>query len=305
LGLGNDLSHALRRFGVVMLLALCGCAQAPIPSAPSWARFESPSPVTILGYDGQAMEPFLSRDGALLFFNNKNDPPDETDLHWAERIDDLTFRYRGRIEGANSASLDGVATTARDGRFCFISSRSYDETLATIYCGDWSEGRVIEPVLQTDATAHIRGQVVFDVELDADDGSLVYAEGDFSHGDRPRGADLHLARWIDGAFRLIPADDRLFAAINTEALEYAGALSADGRVLSFTRFEGLPPFGHFSIWIARREGPADPFDAPVRVEAIEGYAEAATFSPDGRALYFHRLRGSRFSIWRVAFSPAL
>lgn len=95
-------------------------------------RFQSPAPVTILDCDGDAMEPFLSRDGAILFFNNRNDPPDQTDLHWAERIDDLTFRYRGRIEGANSAHLDDVPTMARNGRFCFVSPRAYEQTLATL-----------------------------------------------------------------------------------------------------------------------------------------------------------------------------
>jgi hypothetical protein len=59
-------------------------------------EFAAPQPVTITGYSGDAMEPFLTRDGSILIFNNLNDPPSETDLYWTERIDDLTFAYRAR-----------------------------------------------------------------------------------------------------------------------------------------------------------------------------------------------------------------
>jgi len=43
------------------------------------------------------MEPFITRDGRYLLFNNSNDPLVDTNLHYAERIDDLTFAYRGEI----------------------------------------------------------------------------------------------------------------------------------------------------------------------------------------------------------------
>lgn len=52
--------------------------------------------------------------------------------------------------------------------------------------------------------------------------------------------------------------------------------------------------------MARRDAPSRPFGPPVRIDAIKGYAEAPTFSPDDRALYFHRREGDRFTIWRVA-----
>ena len=60
-----------------LLAAPSGVAARP---APAWATFGAAQPVTILGYADHAMEPFLSRDGAILFFNNRNDPPEQTDL---------------------------------------------------------------------------------------------------------------------------------------------------------------------------------------------------------------------------------
>src|SRR5262245_8811408 len=48
-------------------------------------------PVSIEGYDGEAMEPFLTRDGRYLFFNSRNDTND-TNLYFARRKDDATFK---------------------------------------------------------------------------------------------------------------------------------------------------------------------------------------------------------------------
>ena len=38
------------------------------------------------------MEPFVTKDGRFLIFNNRNEPPERTDLFYAERINDLTDR---------------------------------------------------------------------------------------------------------------------------------------------------------------------------------------------------------------------
>lgn len=67
-----------------------------------------PQPVSIEGYDGSAMEPFISPDGHYLFFNNENDPAVNTNLHFAERIGKLSFRYLGELPGVNSHVLDAA-----------------------------------------------------------------------------------------------------------------------------------------------------------------------------------------------------
>lgn len=287
------------RWAVFFLLA--ACVQAPPPDPPQWARFENPQPVAIEGYAGDAMEPFLARDGDVLFFNNSNDPSAQTDLHWAERVDDVTFRYRGPVAGANGPALDAVASMSADGRFCFVSPRSYEATLATVHCGDWDNDVLGALSLQRDASAQVRGRVVFDLEVSADGSTLVIADGEFRGGAMPASADLRLARWRDGAFRLSPQDDELFAAVNTDALEYAAALSTDGLTLAFTRLEGRPPFARTLIWIARREALDASFGAPARIAAIEGdLVEGPTFSPSGDAIYYHRKVGDRYAIWRVS-----
>jgi hypothetical protein len=90
--------------------------------------FSNAERVSILGYADDAMEPFITRDGKYLFFNNLNEPRVNTNLHWAERIDDLKFRYKGEIAGVNTSALEGVPSMDRQGDFYFVSTRSYNET---------------------------------------------------------------------------------------------------------------------------------------------------------------------------------
>jgi len=60
--------------------------QASVRSSALKTAFANPERVAIRGCDGDAMEPFLSRDAMVLFFKNSNDPKVNTDLSWAERI---------------------------------------------------------------------------------------------------------------------------------------------------------------------------------------------------------------------------
>ena len=258
-----------------------------------------PEPVTLQGYDGDAMEPFITRDGEYLFFNNRNGPKDQTDLHWAQRINDLAFRYSGRVHGANSAELDGVPSMSAAGRFCHISTRAYRETLATVFCGTWREGRLTGSTLQTKASPHFPGELIFDAEISASGDTLIVAQGRFRGGGFPQTADLRQARWNGVEFILSPDDDRLFARLNTRALEYAPALSANGLTLAFTRLEGNGLFPRSSLWLARRKTANEPFGVPTQIKADQGFAEALTFSADGTMIYDHRRIAGRYSIWRI------
>lgn len=82
------------------------------PAASS--EFADPEPVRIEDYDDGAMEPFLSRDDRLLFFNDSNAPGANTDIHRATRLGPNRFRHEGRVVGANSDRLDGVPSMNRN-----------------------------------------------------------------------------------------------------------------------------------------------------------------------------------------------
>src|SRR5262245_43242683 len=114
---GNMRERSVMRAVVILIAA---SAASPAVAA---GEFADPQPVAISGYQGHAMEPFISRDGRYLLFNNLNDPSENTDLHWAERVTPLSFRYRGKIEGANTDALEGVPTLDRNGTLYFVSPR--------------------------------------------------------------------------------------------------------------------------------------------------------------------------------------
>src|SRR5580698_6132222 len=86
-----------------------GCGGSPQTSGVSpqspYTAFSNPTPVTITGYSGDAMEPFISKNAQYLFFNNRNDPSINTNLFYASRVDDQTFDYIGPVPGVNSSQL--------------------------------------------------------------------------------------------------------------------------------------------------------------------------------------------------------
>jgi hypothetical protein len=264
-------------------------------AAPPTGDFHDPRPVAIAGYVGDAMEPFVSRDGRYLLFNNRNDPPEKTDLYWAERGPAGGFVFRGEIVGANSPALDAVPSLDDAGELYFVSTRSYGQTLSTLYRAHFAVGRATGVEIVPGVSPHIPGLVDFDAEISADGQSLYVAEGDFrGGGSLPKAAKIVRFERSGAGFRRDPRSDALLATVNAAGLDYAPDVSADGCELFFTRdIPGQPP----AIYRAIRSGPGQPFGGIARVAAAEGFAEAPSLSGDGRTLYFHRQAVGRFQIW--------
>ena len=277
---------------IVALLLLINTHRRAV--APRAGEFVNPQSVTIRGYDNDAMEPFITRDGRYLLFNDSNAPGHDTNLQYAERIDDVTFEYRGPIANINSTSLDGVATLDSANTMYFVSTRSYEQTLSTIYRATFQGGVASNVGLVGGISKNTPGALSFDVEVSADGNTLYLSDGVFTGGPVPASADLAAAvRDSSGAFHRISAD--LFANVNTDALEYAACLSADQLELFFTRFDGTEP----AIYRSTRRTTSEAWSPPERVSAITGFVEAPALSPDGRSLYYHARSGPRFVIERV------
>lgn len=287
---------------VALALLACSCGAEADQDRDSHA-FTAPQPVRIVGFADHVMEPFLTRDGRYLLFNNRNDPPEKTDLHLAERVDDLTFRYRGTLRGANSQALDGVPSLDRDGVLYFVSTRSYTTTLSTLYRGRLSGDEADAVELVPGVSRRTAGIVNFDAEISADGDTLYFVDGVFSGGPVPDTADIVIAERRGNGFARRGDSARLLSAINTSDLEYAPSISADGLTLLFTRLRrGL--FREPAIYIARRKSTEDAFGKARRLSALKGFVEAATFAPDGGAIYFHRREGTRYVLYRaISNSP--
>lgn len=278
-------------------VVLCTLAATTV-AAPA-GDFTGPQAVEIVGYQGHAMEPFISRDGRYLLFNNRNDPSDNTDLHWAQRLSELSFRYRGRIEGVNTGALEGVPSLDNEGNLYFISPRSFKDTLSTVHRAKFKDGAASGVELVKGLSIGKPGIVTFDAEISADGQYLYAADGDFSGGSGPKSADLFMARRVADRFERLPAGARIMANINTSALEYAPAISPDGLELFFTRLSGALLWRKLTIEQATRRSLDEPFGPSHTIGAISGFVEAPSLAGDGKALYYHAKVDGMFRIYRV------
>ncbi len=284
---------------VVALPVFCGLARAG-----TYRAFGAPQAVRIEGYSGSAMEPFITHDGDYLLFNTSNVAPNIPSLQLATRVNADTFEYQGPIlgEGVNVAeALSGTPTLDDEGSLYFVSTRSYGETLSTIYSGQFSDGFVTGVHLVPGVSGGSPGVVDFDVEASADGEALYVSVGHFeADGVGPTSAGLELFEKIGDSFVPAPDSAKLLRKVNSGGqLDYAASVSANELELFFTR--ASPERGQGpAIYRATRASVGRPFGHVQRVAAIAGFAEAPSISADGTTLYYHELVGGTFEIESVA-----
>ena len=285
----------LSAFFACALVLSCAPPHAQAPVEGSSDAFQNPQRVTIEGYTGDAMEPFISRDGKYLFFNNLNEPSVNTNLHWAERIDDLHFKYRGELQGVNTAALEGVPSMDRDGNFYFVSNRSYDQTASTLYRGKFADGIITGVELVPGVSLAKPGIVNFDADISADGNTLYFVESQFNFFRQPESARILIARRNGSTFIRDPASASIMQTINSDGLNYAPATSASECEIFFTRAGPQGP----AIYMAKRAEKTQPFHEPLRLSAIAGFVEGPTLSADEQSLYYHKKENGRLVLYRV------
>jgi Tol biopolymer transport system component len=246
------------------------------------------------------MEPFVSRDGRYLLFNNLNQSPANTDIHFAERQDDFTWLYRGKVNGVNTPDLEGCPTMDREGRMFFVSPRNYAKTLCTIYTGRFKDGNVTGVQMVESISRKQPGIVNFDVDVSPDGKTLVFVDSRFTPGGGPQSAVLVIATWDGTQFVRSPASSRRLRLVNQHnALQYAPTISGDTLTLYFTRFDPHAGFPGPQIYRSTRPATDAPFGQPVHLAGLGDYVEGSALSPDERLLYFHRRDGKRFNLYAV------
>lgn len=281
---------------LIILIVLSACSKNESEPNSRLITFGQPQLVTINRYSADIMEPFLASNGETLFFNNSNHPSVNTNLHFAKRINDITFEYQGELKGVNTESLDGVATMDNSNTFYLVSTRNYNQTLATIYTGQFENDSVSNITLVPGLSKNQAGWVNFDVEVSKDGNFLYFVDGRFDENGGPYEADIAIAEKTDLGFQRKNSD--LLKNINTSALEYAACLSSDMLELYFTRVDA--PISETSmpkIYVSTRESVNEPFRKPYRIDMIEGFVEAATISPDNQIIYYHKLEGQKYVLY--------
>jgi len=263
--------------------------------------FRNPRKVDIIGLEFSAMEPFISRDGKYLFFNNDKDDTHGTDkdIYYAERIDDLTFRFMGEVEGINSDMVDGVPTMDREGNFYYISAKNYNKRhdYTTAYRGKFKDGRVtdIQPI--SELSLQTPGWLNMDIEISADGKTIYSTQTYFGDGAPPTKSYIFTATVKDDKYFVDKNSDDIFKNINTNDLEYAASISSDGLEILFTRGSDFRSFPKFTSFRATRHDINTPFSEPEPIKAITGIAEAPSITDDGRLIYYHKKDKGRFYIY--------
>ena len=286
---------------LLLLFLLIGCKANNQPvTQGTGATFSQPVKVEVSGYNGNIMEPFITRNGSILLFNNLNAAPENTNLHWAVKISDTSFLYKGELAGINTTSLEAVPTLDSAGHLYFVSNRSYATTLSTLYQGDFDNGTVTNVALINGVSKLQAGWVNFDVEVSANGQSLYFVDARFDQSGNPSTADIIIAEKSGAGFQRVANSSAIMQNINTDGLEYAAGISSNQLELYFTRL--TLPFTATSspeIMYATRQNVNEAFGTSSKIESITGFAEAPTIAPDQKTLYYHKKENGRFVLYMV------
>jgi hypothetical protein len=288
-----------RLFIIVIFFAACNRNEMPAAQMPAVA-FSEPVKVEVKGYNGNIMEPFITRDGNILLFNNLNAAPENTNLYWAVKINDSSFDYKGEVSGVNTQALEAVPSMDNSGHLYFVSTRNYDSTLSTIYESDFSNGIATNVQLVGGISKKIPGWVNFDIEVSADGQNIYFVDAQFDQTGNPKTADLVIAEKTISGFQRLSNSDGLLKNINTSALEYAACISTDQLELYFTRVTLPLSANSFpEILVSVRKNKTEPFGLPSKIPTITGFAEAPTIAPDQSTLYYHKKENNKFVLYMV------
>jgi len=283
---------------VISMLFACGSGSNSAPMY-DYTAFSNPELVTVNGYSGDIMEPFISRDGAYLFFNDNGGGKD---IFYATFDNATTFQYAGPITAINTVAVEGTPTLDLNNKFYFVSTAYYDPptTYDTLYGGTWNGSTVTGSAPLSGLANPTPGFVNFDIEVSPDGSTIYFDDGYFSGGKNfPDAADIAIAVDAGSGFTRIPNSPTIMANVNTVDLEYAPAISSDGRELFFTRLD--LNVMETAIYRATRANTSDPFGMPLLVSAISGFVEGPALSPDEKSLYYHKLNTNtgKFELYRV------
>lgn len=264
-------------------------------------EFSDPEKVTIRGYSGHAMDPFITRDGNYLFFNTYKEGGD-TRLYYARKINDATFTFIGEIQGANgkASNFDAVPSMDSEGRFYFLSTRNYYRDYNNVYSGNFLEGRVYDLDAQPgNFYRSTPGWIVTDAEVSSDGSLLYFANAKYTGGRVPDSADIGIARMNYGTFNIDRKLSGILNNVNTgDSLEYAPSVSSDGLELYFARLDSCA--GSSRLFLARRNSIVEPFGEPERIAVLDGQAESPSISQDKKTLYYHTRDDDVYAIYKVS-----
>jgi hypothetical protein len=265
--------------------------------------FTTPTPITINGYTGSAMEPFISRDGQFLFFN---DSANNKQIYYATRVDDVTFNFVGLVGGnVNIGGSTTQQTPSMDSsnNFYFTSNRSYNPfagNFETVFGGTFNAatGAVSGVSTMTGISRRTIFWIDMDVGISPDGQNLYYAEAYIPPGSPiPTQTSMAVAaKTSSTTFSKLANSNTIMAKINNSDLNYAPDISPDGLELFFTRFSA----GSAAMYRATRTSTTAAFSTLQLITAADGYVEGPSLTSDTKRLYYHKQTATNtFAIYTV------
>lgn len=260
--------------------------------------------VEIKGYDDDAMEAFISRDGRYLFFNSMNTKVGwfakggGKDIFYAEKINNYTYQFKGAVKPINTDAVEGVPTMDRDGNFYFVSTKAYKpNNLVTVYHGKFQEdGTVVDIRPVPELSLNQSGWLNMDSEISADGQTLYSTQSYFERGANMPSKSYFFYALKDGDKFVPQADsDDIFKTLNKDEIVYGITVSSDELEVLYTRL--LWDKKRFESLRATRPNKNTPFDEPEIIHTITGFSEAPALSEDEQRIYYHKKAGAgRFDI---------
>ncbi|HLP11071.1 MAG TPA: T9SS type A sorting domain-containing protein [Flavobacteriales bacterium] len=271
-------------------------------AAQGYPVFGPEKKVTITGITFDVMEPFLSEDENVLFFNSLNSGG-QTNLHYALRVNDTTFTYVDTLTGCYDTSsnhLDAVASLDSANHFYWVSLRNYTGTVyANLHHGNYAAGHVsgISPVYG-DFNIPAFGWLIMDAAIDYSGNNLYYCNAYFDLISSSCGPGipcegiLGVAQKInDSTFNKLPGSDAIFANINdTNYVVYAPQVTHDGLYIYYTRFQ--KGTGSTQLCVSYRTTTTGVFTSPHIIwENFPYVPEGTTVTDDNQKIYYHQKNG--------------
>lgn len=280
-----------------ILLLLFGVTLLNISNAQNYPTFGNEIPVTINGLNFDAMEPFISSDGNTLFFNSLNSGGN-TNLYYANRINDSTYNYTGILSGTvdtSSNHLDAVASLDTNHRFYWVSLRDYPNQIQNLHSGIYNGTEVSDlKRVYGDFNIPVFGWIIMDAAISNSGNELYYCNAYFDFINNtcaglPCDARLGIAQKVnDTTFNKFTNTDSIFSLLNdTNYLVYAPQVSYDGLELYFTRL--LKGTFNTQICVAVRSSINNNFSTAQVIHQNNGFVpEGPTISSDKTKLYYHQ-----------------
>lgn len=264
-----------------------------------YPSYDAAIDVTINGLSFDAMEPFISPNGNILFFNSLNDGL-ETKLYYAIKVNDSTFTYVGELSGANqttSPQLDAVADMDVHGNFYWTSTRDYPAELNNLFHGVFDAGTISDiGRVQGDFNKNIPGWLVMDHGISLD-GQFLYfnnARFDDTTCQGPCETTLGIAEKVNATtYNTISNSADILQNINDpNYIYYAPCISSDQLELYYTRYkkEEITVNTTFEMCVAVRDDVGAEFSIPKVLfsETIANLVEAPTLTVDKNIMYYHQ-----------------